>query len=112
MMCGATVFEDALVQEHQRVEGLVLGGGGEPAAQDQVVEKRLDVGRMEVARVLPEPVTRRGESQILSHLGDVRRSGGTCQPEPPADEFHLVEKSHTPEYYPNLSVMSTTIPAT
>ena len=44
-------LEDALVEEEDAAEGLVLGGGGDVALHGEIVEERRDLGRAELPRV-------------------------------------------------------------
>ena len=50
------VAEHLAVEEDQRVDRLVLAGRAEPAVEDEVVEERLHVRGVEVARVPPAAV--------------------------------------------------------
>ena len=54
--CGETSIEDVGVEEDPGAGGLVLGGGGEPAADDEVVEEGFDVGGAKVGGVAPRAV--------------------------------------------------------
>jgi len=59
-----SVRQHVPVEEHQRVQRLVLRGRREAALADEVVEKRFDVRRAQLLRRHPPAARGRGEREI------------------------------------------------
>jgi hypothetical protein len=74
-------MEDALVEEHQGIHGLVLGGGSDVSIHCQVGEERLDLGfGGEEVYARPHAVET-DESHNPFHIGSLSVDGVVVQPE-------------------------------
>jgi len=79
------LVEDALVEKHQGIHGLILGGGGNFALQSEVGEERLDLG-FGGEEVNAEPhVVEPGEASDPFPIGALRVDGVMLEPEDPPD---------------------------
>jgi hypothetical protein len=88
------VIEDVGVEEDQGAEGLVLGCGGEAAANNKVVEEGFDVGGAELGGVPPRAV--RGSTKG-EELSDPARVSVECirgEAASAADDDELFEQFH------------------